>query len=194
MKRILITSLLVATGLGLFAQASNKAKDLLKSKKVEEAKAEIDKVLANEKNAKDAEAWYVKAKIYSQLAEDSMLRAKVPEARTESFEAIKKYSALDDKKMISLTLDNYKPIMDIYQGYFKTGAAYYNNNNFFLRHYTLTSTNLQNINSVCFQWNELAEAIDIDLAEILYFKKYLFFVVASVINMIKTALVHFQFL
>ena len=29
-----------------------------------------------------------------------------------------------------LQLDNYKPIMDIYQNYFRTGAAYYNASNF----------------------------------------------------------------
>ncbi len=130
MKRILFSSLLVASCFGVFAQSANKAKDLLKSKKVEEAKTEIDKVLTNEKNAKDAEAWYTKAKVYAQLADDSVLRSKTPDARYESFQAIKKYTELDDKKTLSLTLDNYKPIMDVYQGYFKTGASFYNNNNF----------------------------------------------------------------
>jgi len=130
MKRSIIASLLVASTLGLFAQATNKVKDLLKSNKVEEAKNEIDKVLANEKNAKDAEAWYVKSKVYSELANNTKLITPVPNAREESFEAIKKYTELDTKKLISLTLDNYKPIMDVYQGYFKTGAAFYNNNNY----------------------------------------------------------------
>ena len=130
MKRSIIASLLVASSLGLFAQATNKAKDLLKSNKVEEAKSEIDKVLANEKNAKDAEAWYLKSKVYSELANNTKLTTAVPNAREESFEAIKKYTELDTKKLISLTLDNYKPIMDVYQSYFKTGAAFYNNNNY----------------------------------------------------------------
>lgn len=130
MKRIMIASLLVASSVGLFAQATNKAKDLLKAKKVEEAKAEIDKVATNEKNAKDGETWYVKSKVYGELANDSTLKSKYPDARDESFEAIKKYASVDDKKLISLTLDNYKPVMDAYQGYFKTGATYYNSNNF----------------------------------------------------------------
>src|SRR5205823_3453490 len=119
MKRILITSLLVASGLGLFAQVANKAKDLLKSKKVEEAKTEIDKVLSNEKNAGNAEAWYVKGKVYSQIADDSTLRSKYPDARTEAFEAIKKYTQLDPKALAS-TLEGHKPIIDVYQGYFKS--------------------------------------------------------------------------
>ncbi|MEJ7769480.1 MAG: hypothetical protein WKF89_16800 [Chitinophagaceae bacterium] len=130
MKRIMIASLLIATGLGLFAQATNKAKDLLKAKKVEDAKAEIDKVVTNEKNAKEGETWYIKSKVYGELANDTTLKSKYPTARDESFEAIKKYAQLDDKKLVSLTLDNYKPVMDAYQGYFKTGAAYYNSNNF----------------------------------------------------------------
>ena len=130
MKRVLITSLLVASGLGMFAQSVSKAKDLLKAKKVDEAKSEIDKVLSNDKNAKDAEAWYVKSKVYSELAMNDKLASTVPDARQESFEALKKYTQLDDKKLVFLTLDNYKPIMDVYQGYFKTGAAFYNNNNY----------------------------------------------------------------
>ncbi|MEJ7738982.1 MAG: hypothetical protein WKF97_16270 [Chitinophagaceae bacterium] len=130
MKRLLITSLFIGSAFSLLAQSTNKAKDLLKSKKVQEAKSEIDKVLTNEKNAKDAEAWYVKSKVYSEISSDEKLNALAPNAKEESFEAIKKYADLDDKKLISLTLDNYKPVLDVYQGYFKTGAAFYNSNNF----------------------------------------------------------------
>lgn len=130
MKRTIIAFVLTILSVGLFAQATNKVKDLLKSNKVEEARSEIDKVLANEKNAKDAEAWYVKSKVYSEIANNEKLTTTVPNAREESFAAIKKYTELDDKKLLSLTLDNYKPIMDVYQGYFKTGAAFYNNNNY----------------------------------------------------------------
>ncbi len=130
MKRILIASLFISSGLGLFAQSTKKAQDLLKSKKVEDAKTEIDKALAVEKNAKDPDAWYTKGKIYSELANDSTLKTKYPDAKDVSFEAIQKYAEMDDKKLVSLTIDNYKPIMDVYQGYFKTGASYYNSNNF----------------------------------------------------------------
>lgn len=130
MKRILFSAMLLAAVTGSMAQATNKAKDLLKAKKYQDAKTEIDKVLTNEKNQKDAEAWYVKSKVYGEIANDSTLKATFPEARDESVEALKKYAAMDDKKLISLTIDNYKPIMDAYQGYFKTGASYYNSTNY----------------------------------------------------------------
>src|SRR3990170_5523843 len=130
MKRILVSSLLLASMTCAFAQTAKKANDLLKNKKVEEAKNEIDKVVVNEKNAKDADSWYTKSKVYAELSNDSTLRSKYPQARDEAFAAVKKYVELDDKKLVSLTLDNYKPIMDVYNGYFKTGATYYNANNF----------------------------------------------------------------
>jgi hypothetical protein len=130
MKRILVSSLLLASATCMFAQSAKKAADLLKSKKVEEAKTEIDKVVANDKGAKEADAWYTKSKVYAELGNDSTLKSKYPQARDEALDAIKKYVSLDDKKLISLTLDNYKPIMDVYNGYFKTGATFYNNNNF----------------------------------------------------------------
>lgn len=130
MKRILFSAVLLAVVSGSMAQSTNKTKDLLKSKKYSEAKTEIDKVVTSEKGAKDAEAWYMKSKVYGEIANDSTLKSTFPDARDESVEALKKYAAMDDKKLISLTIDNYKPIMDAYQGYFKTGASYYNSTNY----------------------------------------------------------------
>ncbi len=130
MKKILIVSLFIASALGSLAQSAGKAKDLLKSKKLPEAKAEIDKVVASEKGGKDPEAWYTKAKIYSEIASDSTQKSGSTETRNEAYEAIKKYTQIDDKKLLLSTMDNHKTMIDIYQGYFKTGAAFYNSNNF----------------------------------------------------------------
>lgn len=131
MKRTLLTVLLACSGFALFAQNLDKAKDLLKSKKLADAKTEIDKVLASEKGAKNGEAWYVKAKIYNEIASDEALKATVPNARWEGFEALKKYVDLDDKKVyLSLQLEQYKPVIDMYQAYFKTGANDYNASSF----------------------------------------------------------------
>jgi len=130
MKKILVVSFLLASALSSIAQSANKAKDLLKSKKLPEAKAEIDKVVTSDKGAKDPEAWYTKAKIYSDIASDSTQKSGSAEARNEAFDAIKKYTQIDDKKMLLSTIENHKTMIDIYQGYFKTGAAFYNSNNF----------------------------------------------------------------
>ncbi|GAO45630.1 hypothetical protein [Flavihumibacter petaseus] len=129
MKKLLLTSLLASAILVVSAQNLDKIKDNLKAKKLPEAKTQIDQFLANEKNAKNAEGWYTKAKIYGEIAQDASLAASTPDARWTSFEALKQYVTLDDK-MLSLQIDNYKPIMDVYQGYFKAGADDYNASRF----------------------------------------------------------------
>jgi len=125
-KRLFLTGVLALAGFGLFAQNADKAKDLLKAGKLPDAKAEIDKVLAVEKNQKTGEAWYYKLKIYNAIAADSNQRTKYPDARDQAFEALKKYTEVDDKKLLLLQMDGYKPVNEIYQGYFQVGANEYN--------------------------------------------------------------------
>ncbi len=126
MKQVFLSVLLVTMGFGLFAQNLDKAKDLFKANKLPDAKTEIDKVVADPKNQKNAEAWYYKAKIYMAISANDQLKSQVPDAYAQSFDAIKKYVDYDDKKLILLQIDQYKPIFDIYQGYFQAGAAAYN--------------------------------------------------------------------
>ena len=126
MRRLLLTGFLAAAGMGLFAQSVDKAKDLLKTNKLPEAKAEIDKVLAVEKNQKNSEAWYTKLKIYNGLAANDQLKTQFPDARDQAFDALKKYTEVDDKKLLLLQVDGYKPVNEIYQGYFQIGANDYN--------------------------------------------------------------------
>jgi hypothetical protein len=124
-KRLLATGLLSLAGRGLFAQNVDKAKDLLKANKIPEATAEIDKVLAVEKNQKNSEAWYYKLKIYNAIAAGPLV-GQYPDARDQAFEALKKYTDVDDKKLLLLQMDAYKPVNEIYQGYFQVGANDYN--------------------------------------------------------------------
>lgn len=136
MKSLFLSLMLVATSAGLFAQKLEKAKDLLGKKKLAEARAEIDNVVALEKNASNAEAWYVKAKVYSTIAADSVAEAGVPNAKDEAFTALKKYIDLERtvkdtaKRYLLLTLDNRKPLTDLYSAYSKEAATYYNAGNF----------------------------------------------------------------
>ena len=125
MKKILLTTLLAVIGFGLVAQKLEKAKDLFTSKppKLAEAKTEIDGVMADAKNQKNPEAWYFKGKIYGAVGSDAVLGVQNPEARWQAFEAFQKYVEIDDKKLIMLQIDQYKPILDVYQSYYKTGAA-----------------------------------------------------------------------
>jgi hypothetical protein len=127
-KKLFLTGSLAMIGLGLFAQSVDKAKDLLKAGKIVDARQQIDVALENPKNQKNAEAWYTQLKVYNALAANDQLRAQYPLARDTAFTALKTYVDLDekDKKLLSLQLDGYKPVNEIYQGYFATGAQDYN--------------------------------------------------------------------
>jgi hypothetical protein len=128
MRRLFLTGFLAMAGLGLFAQNVDKAKDALKANKIPDAKTQIDGALAVEKNQKNAEAWYTKLKVYNAIAANDQLRTQYPDARDQAFDALKKYVDLDekDKKLVLLQMDGYKPINEIYQGYFQIGANEYN--------------------------------------------------------------------
>lgn len=126
MKRIFLSLALAGLFSGLFAQSVDKAKEYLKAKKLPEAKTEIDNALTVEKNQKNAEAWYTKVKVYNAIAADPQLKTTLPDAYVQSLEALKKYAELDEKKLVLLTLDQYKPINEIYQGLFQEGATNYN--------------------------------------------------------------------
>jgi hypothetical protein len=136
MKKMVLTALLAAVGLMSQAQKIEKAKDLYGKKKFTEAKTEIDAVLAVDKNKTSADAWYQKAKIYGAIAGDSSLKGTVPDARNTAFEAMKTYLDLESKEKdaakrnIQLTLDNNAPLIELYTGYSKDAASFYNASNY----------------------------------------------------------------
>lgn len=135
-KKTFTTLLLALTGFGLFAQKIDKAKDLLAKHKVADAKTEIDNVMNNEKNQNNAEGWYTKSKVYLAVANDANLKTTVPDARDVAFTSLKKYLDLEskekeaNKRNVLLTLDNNQPLIDLYTGYSKDAASFYNANNF----------------------------------------------------------------
>ncbi len=129
MRRLVLTGFLAFVGMGLFAQNLDKAKEFLKAGKLADAKSEIDKVLSSDKNLKNADAWYTELKIYNAIAAGA-LSAQYPGARDTAFLALQKYTEVDDKKLIQLQIDAYKPINEIYQGYFGAGANDYNSSKY----------------------------------------------------------------
>ncbi|MGZ5248015.1 MAG: hypothetical protein ACXWV5_13100, partial [Flavitalea sp.] len=137
MRALLLTGLLACTGFGVFAQKLDKAKELLTKNKLPEAKTEIDNFLAIEKNQNSAEAWYTKAKIYTTIGNNETLKATVPNARETAVESLMKYASLDSaankdeaKRFLALTLDNRQPLVDLYQGFSKDAATFFNAGNF----------------------------------------------------------------
>src|SRR5674476_325909 len=126
MKKILLTGSLLIMLLGLFAQDAKKIKSYLDAKQFDKAKAEVDAAIS--KNPAAPLALYYKSKVYAALAADSQFKAKVPDAREQAFEAFKKAveTDKDNKVFLALAQDQYKPIFDIYTGYYDAGAAAFN--------------------------------------------------------------------
>jgi hypothetical protein len=128
MKRVLLTATLAIAGTVLFAQDVKKTKEFITANAWDKAKTSIDATLANPKNAKNAEAWYLKAKVYSALA--IFPNPKEPntfENRNTALEAIKKLQEVDKTQaQVFLTMDQYKPVYDLYTTSFEESADKYN--------------------------------------------------------------------
>ncbi|HEX2684590.1 MAG TPA: hypothetical protein VHL77_11685, partial [Ferruginibacter sp.] len=123
--RFILLLLFIATCLQ--AQQIEQAKDLLKAKKLSEAKAVADQMAKDAKFQKKSDAWYIIAKIYGAIAQDPAISIQVPNAYDLSFAALKKYVEYDDKMLIELQIDGYKPVNDIYTGFYQSAANSFNN-------------------------------------------------------------------
>jgi hypothetical protein len=127
MKKILLSnSFLLILLSGIFAQDTKKIKTYLDAKQYDKAKVEVDAAIS--KNANDPVALYYKSKVYAELAADPAFKVSVPDAREQAFEAFKKAidTDKDNKVFLIVAQDRYKPIFDLYGGYYDAGAAAFN--------------------------------------------------------------------
>lgn len=128
MKKILLAgTLFLMMVSAAFSQDTKKLKQYLDAKQYDKAKAEVDAAIT--KNPNDPLALYYKSKVYATLASDAQFAATVPDAREQAFEAFKKALATDkdNKVTFALTQDQFKPIFDVYTGYYDAGATAFNN-------------------------------------------------------------------
>ncbi len=127
MKKVLLFMLVAFLTQATMAQDVKKVKDLLAANKLPEAKTMIDQMIANPKNQKNAEVWYVKGKTYSAIAMSPTERDANPEARMNSLEAFKKSQELDKNAFtLYVTSDGYMPLFNLYTSGFEAGANLYN--------------------------------------------------------------------
>jgi hypothetical protein len=127
MRRILFTFLAAVGMLTANAQNLNKIKDAMAAKKIAEAKAMVETLLASPKNQKNPEILYLKGKVLSAIAADSTERKAMPEARLQALDAFKKSLEADkNQATLFLTVDNYQPVFSLYASGFEEGAGYYN--------------------------------------------------------------------
>lgn len=122
MKKLLILSLLFVTQ-SLLAQDFDKVKTELLLGKVDDAKADYDKILSKKANlATTAAAFYWKSKIYSAYHKDAV---KYPNAYNELKNALDEYIKADAS--LQLAKDNgQEPFFDVYIRSFKGGVDSFN--------------------------------------------------------------------
>lgn len=126
MKRITLGVLLLFSAVATTkAQDFKKVRGFVMINKTEEAKTELEKVLADPKAAGTAEASLLKAEIYGTIAGDPALSAKYPGANMEAWAALQKYLQLEPTEE-KLKADQYKGVNSIYSSLFAEGVKSYN--------------------------------------------------------------------
>lgn len=126
MKKIFFSTLLFLTAVNVFAQDIKTVKKYLDAKQLDKAKTEVDAY--NTKNPANAEALYYKAKVYGTIASSDQFKSLAPDARVTAFDALKKAveTDKDNKVMLAMLQEQYKPVFDLYTGYYDDGIAAFN--------------------------------------------------------------------
>jgi hypothetical protein len=127
MRKFFLTVLLLASATALFAQDLDKVQEQISKKNYTEAKNQIDKVLADPKGQKSANAWYYKGVIYNELAKDSTKDNSA--YRAEAYEALKKSQELDPKNVMGELEQNWR-LFDIYNNYLNTAIKLHNSKDY----------------------------------------------------------------
>lgn len=127
MKRIILPVVLSCLVSLSFGQNMKKANKYFDDKDYGKAKTEVEGIL--EKNPTDAEAIYLKSKVYAKIADSAALHSLVNgDARAEGFTAFKKAVADSNnmKAKLAIMKDNYQPVFDMYSGYYQAAVEDFN--------------------------------------------------------------------
>jgi hypothetical protein len=115
MKKALLTCLSLTTVLLSMAQNLTKVKDAIAAKKYSEANAMIDAFIANPKYEKNAELYYLKAKLHSDIAADAEMEKSNPNAWSVSLENFQKTAQMDANKFLTFnTLEGSEKLFNLY--------------------------------------------------------------------------------
>ena len=125
MRRLLLSALLAASFSGLYAQKLDDVQENISKGKYDEAKVKIDKILEDPKNQSNANAWYYKGKVYTELARRDSTGTLNYDAAGQAFDAFKKYQQLEPKNTL-MTLDQNVGLFQLYDMYYNRGVAGYN--------------------------------------------------------------------
>ena len=113
MKKLLLLAMLAVTVQMTHAQDLKKVQTNYLINRMEDAKSEIDKVMADPKQQGKVEAIYWKAKVYAAIYKDAKLQTKYPNALADADEAFKKYS-LADSTFVQVKENGAEGFFDMY--------------------------------------------------------------------------------
>lgn len=124
MKTLLTIWCILTLSNGVMAQLDEPNRLLLLSK-YEEAKNEIDKVLADPAAKQNPETFLLKSKIYAEVYYDSLLRTKYPESGDQAHSAIRQY-VVKDPSLKSLRENNgMRAVSIVYSMKFNEGQQFF---------------------------------------------------------------------
>lgn len=129
----------LAIGLLFFAFGGIIAQDMKKAKtavtlsqlpgagadKLELAKVEVDKLVADPKGANNAEAWLMKSQVYGMIAGNETLKAHNPNAAVDALAALQRYLQLEPEAK-KIAEQGFAGLNDIYKSFFDQGVKHYN--------------------------------------------------------------------
>ncbi|MEN9684351.1 MAG: hypothetical protein RLZZ28_137 [Bacteroidota bacterium] len=128
MKKILLIAAFIGSLQTLHAQGLSKVQTSYLINRIEDAKTELDKVMADPKQQTKAEAYFWKAKVNAAIYKDDKLRAKFPNSMKDADDAFKKYAEADAAlaQVKNLGAEGY---FDMYGTGYKLGVAAFNAKN-----------------------------------------------------------------
>lgn len=129
MQKLLLSVLLAASATGAFAQKLEDVQEKISKGKYDEAKEKIDKIMADPKNAANANAWYYKGKVYAGLAMQDSAGTLGATPFQEAFDAFKKYQQLDATNKLML-LEQNVGYFQLYDLLYNRGVKHYNQKNY----------------------------------------------------------------
>lgn len=129
MRKIFVSALVTLTVSGAYAQKIEDVQKSLSEAKYEQAKGQVDKYLADPKNAAKAEGWYYKGKVYTGLTMNDSTDQLSFDASKEALEAFKKYQELEPKNTLML-LEQNVGLFQLYDIHYNRGVKAYNSKNY----------------------------------------------------------------
>jgi hypothetical protein len=128
MKKVLLLAIFAVTMQLVHAQDLKKVQTVYILNKFDDAKTEIDKVMADPKLNTKPEALFWKARVYATLYKDTLLRAKYPNATKDAEDAIKNYMAADPT-FAQVKEKGADAFFDLQSGLFLDGIRAFNKKN-----------------------------------------------------------------